>query len=233
MDANPDVGVIGGWMQAFGDRKEQLCSPLGHAEARSLVLFGMPVYYSTALFRRSVLEQHHLRCDPTWRHPGMDHLFLLQVGDQTHYANLQEVLTLYRTGAQNMRHGRNARGDAARLTRAILDHVGIPATEAEVELHQMLLTQVEVVPNARETIALYRWKNKLLRLGRSLFPGPSFPLEVEHRWDRAYHRQVQTDAWASFLHITLSGQWRKYADYWAKVTYDRLRGRKPVSSAER
>ena len=58
-----------------------------------------------------MLEAHGLRCPVEWRTPGMDYLFMLAVGRHTRYANLPEVLTDYRIGMQNMRHGRDPRRD--------------------------------------------------------------------------------------------------------------------------
>lgn len=226
MDANPDIGVCGGWMQAFGDQDTLLRTPPTDEEARGIMLFGVPALYPTCMFRRSMLEAHHLRCDPAWLSPGMDYLFLLDIGAHARFANLQQVVARYRWGQQNMRHGRDPVKDARTLYRAVLDRVGLSPSPEEVDLHLYLLELERPLPNAGAVRALFSWKEKLLHAhrGRSLFPGSSFEAQVQHRWDTLFHALVRKDASAALAHMRCSGRVRERAGYLMIFTLRRWLG---------
>gem|GEM_PF-414071 len=227
MDAHPDVGACGSWLQAFGANTTLLRFPATDREARAMMLFGAPVSYGACIFRRSVLETHHLRCDPDWRHPGMDYLFMLRVGFHTAYANLPEPLVSYRKGAQNMRHGRDATKDARMLCRAVFDLFGIAATDTQVDLQLFLHELERDPPTARQVRALCRWKNDLLNENRQrgLFPEPEFAAWVEQRWDRLFHTLVRCDAAAAFAHMRCAGRVKERAGYLLGFSLRRWLGR--------
>lgn len=224
LDDHPEVGVCGSWLQFFGGRELVHRLPPGDEEARALSLFGVPVSYGACMFRRSVLEEHALRCPTQWLTPGMDYLFMLDVGRHAHYANLPEVLTDYRIGMQNMRHGRDARRDLFLLTAEVFRRAGISACEREVEAHLFLHEPPHPPMGSAEVWAVYRWTRKLLRSAPHLFPGPSFAKQLEQRWDRIFHLVVKENAWASLLHIALSGTWKARMGYWLSVTRRRWTG---------
>jgi glycosyltransferase involved in cell wall biosynthesis len=224
LDAHPEVGACGSWLQFFGGRDLVHRLPPEDEEARALSLFGVPVSYGACMFRRSVLEKHGLRCPTDWLTPGMDYLFMLGVGKYTRYANLPEVLTDYRIGVQNMRHGRDARQDMLLMTAEALRLLNIPASKEEVYAHQFLHAPPHPRMSVSSVWAVHRWKQKLLRTTKHVFPGPSFARQLEQRWDRLFHILVTENAWAALLHVALSGSWVGRMGYWLSVTRRRWMG---------
>jgi glycosyltransferase involved in cell wall biosynthesis len=218
LDGHPEVGACGSWLQFFGGRDLVHRLPAEDEEARALSVFGVPVSYGACMFRRSVLEEHGLRCPAAWHTPGMDYLFMLDVGRHTRYANIPEVLTDYRIGAQNMRHGRDARRDLFLVSREMFRLLGIPASEPEVWAHLHLHEPPHPPLGAAGVWRVHRWKQELVRTTTHLFPGPSFSRQLEQRWDRLFHILVKEDAGASLMHIALSGTWRSRLGYWLSVT---------------
>jgi glycosyltransferase involved in cell wall biosynthesis len=231
LEAHPEVGVCGSWLDFFGGRTLVHRLPEEDEAARALTVFGMPVSYGACMFRRSVLEAHGLRCPVAWRIPGMDYLFMLSVGLHTRYANLPLALTDYRIGEQNMRHGRDARHDLLLLTGEMFRLLGIPATEREAALHLYLHEPPHPPLGLAGVWGVHRWTRKLRRTTAHLFPGPSFARQLDQRWDRLFHSVVREDAWAALLHIALSGTWRERLGYWASVTRRRWMGR-PLDGAQ-
>ncbi len=224
LDAHPEVGAVGSWVQCFAHSDLLNAIPADDRGARARMLFGMPVIYGAAMLRRSVIERHGLRCNPTWSHPGMDRLFVLDVGRHTQYANVQEALTLYRVGEQNMRHGRNLVEDMHHLYRAVFDHFGIPATKEQIVLQTFLHGDLQgSPPNAGQVRQLAAWIKELKatnqRLG--LFPVPEFEVGLEKRWQSLFHRIVQADAWSALNHMWLTGRLHTRAGYWGKVSSER------------
>jgi len=229
LDAHPEVGACGSWVKAFGSSEVEARMPATDAEARALSLFGMPVLYPASMLRRSVIEAHHLRCDPQWLLPGMDRLFMLKVGQHSRYANLQETLNGYRVGEQNMRHGRNAVEDKHHLYRAVFDHFGIPATKEQIVLQTFLHEEVGgPPPTAGQVRRLAAWIKELEAANQRLgvFPPPEFAAQIEKRWKGLFHRIVLHDAWSALYHLWLTGELRGRAGYWGKVTAERWFGRR-------
>ncbi len=231
LDANPNVGVCGSWLKAFGARDTLLKLPETDSDCRSILLFGIPVSYGSCMLRRSLLNEHDIRCDSTWKTPGMDRLFLLRVGNYGRYSNLQQVLTYYRTGEQNMRHGRDSIADNEVLYRAAFDVLGISATPNEIRHHIYLTDQSTNLPDCIAVWKLFAWKNALLSTVHSIdtLHVDGCSAEIERRWERLFHHLVKTNAVASFAHMFLDGMSAQRFKYWSKYTLDRLRSKVHMS----
>lgn len=228
MEAHPEVGALGSWAENFGGRAGVIKLPAGDRGCRGQMLFGMPVLYPASMIRHQVLREHGLRCNPDWHLPGMDRLFMLDIGQHAEYANLQEVLTYYRVGEQNMRHGRNNAKDMEVLYRELFRRYGIPATDREIALQTALHPDVNPPPpNAREVREIGAWIKRLARYNRDhgLFPVAEFERELDRRWRLLFHETVQHDAWAALTHVWLTHMMRERALDWLKVTKDRMLGR--------
>ena len=228
MDAHPEVGISGTAYQVLGQERRIGKWPATDAECRAKLLFGDPVLYGSSILRRSVMERHALRCDPTWRHPGMDYLFTLQFAQHTQYANLSEALLYYRMGANNMRHGRDPIEDKGRIIKAVFRIFDLAMTERKLELQLALHDLFRKPFNARRVRELRSWVDRLgqMDLERQLFPHALFHAELERRWRRLFHRFADHDLCAALAHQRLSGSWSMdRSAYMAKVTLDRWTGR--------
>jgi hypothetical protein len=225
LDAHPEVGVLGTYVTILG-RPGAIISAYGETdqECRGRLLLGDPLCYGSAMFRRSVLNDHGLRCDPTWLFPGMDHLFLLQVALCTKVANLTGQLTSYRVGEQNMRHGRDPYNDRSVLYRRVFQVFGIDASEEEVRLHIMLHGHFKGRVLSSDVRALRRWIDRLKALDRErgLFSVPEFERAMEARWRQLFFTFADQGIAAGFEHMRCSGSFplgRLY--YLFKVSFAR------------
>ncbi|MBS1569103.1 MAG: glycosyltransferase [Bacteroidetes bacterium] len=230
MDAHPQVGAAGSWASVVNNPDQWVEMPADDRHCRSTMLFGMPVLYPASMLRRDILEAHSLRCNTEWRTPGMDYLFMLQIGLHAQYANLQEPLCSYRMGENNMRHGRNELQDWRLLVRKTFHFFGLPITEDELELHLAFHGHWLVPFHAERTNQLWAWKQKLAAMAREreLFSGELFEAELDGRWDRLFHSFADQDLGAAVAHLRLSGRWpADRLSYLAKVSIRRWAGRKP------
>lgn len=228
LDAHPDVGVCGTYAQVFGIRNHVATWPLTDKEARGLLLFEDPLLYGSAMFRRSVLEEHTLRCRAEWRHPGMDYLFLLAVAKHTRTATLPEALMSYRIGDQNFRYGRDALADRARVHREVFRFYGIDAGAAEADLQLMLHQQFRKPPSAVDIRSLWAWINRLNKFNREhqLFTEDIFEARLDKEWKRLYY--ICADRWLgpALTHLRISGGWPMgRLAYLLKVRLRKLLGR--------
>lgn len=228
MDANPDIAISGSAYRTTGENAKQYKWPATDRECRAGLLFGDPLIYGTSMIRRSVLEAHHLRCNERWLLPGMDYLFILQFSRHGRYANLQEALTNYRMGANNMRHGRDEFADRLALRRETFRFFGLEASDAELDLHMALHGLWRKPFDAKAARALHRWTGKLIQQNREkqLFPADLFEAEVHHRWSRLFHAFADAGLGAAVAHLRLGGSWpMDRLGYLAKTTIRRWSGR--------
>ena len=228
LDAHPEVGAVGTPVQVLGGTESMYVRPADNADCRALMLFTDPVLYQTSMLRRSVLEQHKLRCNAEWRLPGMDYLFILSIGPHAAYGNLQEPLLIYRMGDNNMRHGRNPLADKAALNKEVFRFFGLPITDREVQLQMALHDVYDLRFTSASVREMRAWVDRLTQMNRErgLFPLELFEAELERRWKHVYHPIADTNLGASLTHLRLSRS--RPGDrlvYLAKATVNRWLGR--------
>ena len=209
MDAHPEVVAVGSDLAAFGSGDRVYRTPPDDAAARALLPFGVPVLYPTCMVRRSLIDANAVRCRLDWRHPGMDHLFLLDAGATGLYASLPMVLTRYRTGSQNMRHGRDPIADGLVLHRAVLERLGYQPTDAELRCH-LALVGLPVFPmDSRSVVDVKGWCNTLRAWNdrTQVLPREAFSRELERRFDVLFGPAADQGFGPGFQHVRSSGSW--------------------------
>ena len=228
MDAHPGIGASGGRLDLFGSTRESWSFPLDSDDCAAQQLFGVPLSQGASILRRSVLETHHLRYDPTWPRIGEDWLFWTRMGRVTRFANIAEPVVLYRRGEQNISHGRDRYADFALLQRHVLDSFGIAFTEDELELQLMGLYLFKRRPTKERVRSLRAWLDRLLMINseRNLFPRDAFARRVAKAWDGLYHYLPRYGAPVAMEHLRLSRAWpMDRLIYLAKYRMNALLGR--------
>lgn len=209
MDAHPDVVASGGHLQLFGARDRLWKFPIEHDDCVANLLFGVPVSQGASIMRRSVVEQHGLRYDPSWPRVGEDWLFWLRVSRAGRFGNLDEAMTLYRRGEQNISHGRDKSEDFADITRRTFAFFGLPLTEEQLDLHLLAGKIFRRSPDSGMVKDLRAWLNDLQRINaeRGLFPQAAFTRRIEAAWNDLFHFLADRSAGAAFAHLRLSRHW--------------------------
>lgn len=228
MDAHPDIGLSGTASQAIGNEDRIGRWPATDEVCRAKLLFGDPALYPSTIIRRSIVEKHHLRCNAEWLHPGMDYLFLLSFHPFTSYANLPDVLMYYRMGDNNMRHGRDPVTVKGRIIREVFRRFDLPLTEEQLVLQLALHDLIRTPFDTMQVKKLHAWTARLAGMNRErgLFPRDLFEAELQHRWQRLFHRFAEGSLSAGLAHLRLSGHWPvDRLIYLAKVTLNRWTGR--------
>lgn len=208
LEANPEIGAVGSSLLVPGARDELWSWARNDEEARGLMLFGDPICYGTAMFRRAVLEEHHLRCNEQWLRPGMDYLFIFSLAPHLRYANIAEPLTFYRFAEQNMRFGRDPVDDRAAIYKEQFRMLGLDVSSEEVDFQLMLHRLFRMPPDSRSVRALHGWVARLKAMNRErgLFPVRIFEQEIERRMARLFHPIADADPKAAALHMRLMGE---------------------------
>lgn len=210
LDAHRDVGVVGSWLKVIGqERDKPLRFRADDASARAMSLFGTPVIYGSCMIRRSVMMDKGIRCDPEWRYPGMDYLFLLELGKHTRYASIQESLTAYRIGPQNMRHGRDPETDAFVLISRVFRDFGVPATNDQIRLHRYFFNVLPKPASGSTVRALRKWMMDLQAWNRvaQVIPVVAFEAAFQVRWNRLFNFFADQGLVPGLLHLWYGGGW--------------------------
>ncbi len=204
---NPEVGAVGSSLLVPGARDEVWSWAQGDEEARGLMLFGDPICYGSAMFRRAVLESHGLRCNERWLRPGMDYLFIFSLAPHLRYANIAEPLTFYRFAEQNMRFGRDPVDDRGAIYAEQFRMLGWEVSPTEIDRQLMLHRLFRHPPDSRSVRELHNWVARLKGLNREhgLFPRAVFEAEIDRRLQRLFHPIADTDPKAAALHMRLLG----------------------------
>lgn len=203
MQAHPDVVACGTAARIIGRGGHIAHWPATDRECRARLVFEDSLLYGSAMFRRSVLERHGVRCDEQWRLPGMDYLVQVALARFGRFANLQEPLTRYRIHEGNMRHGRDPVADKLLIQRRVFALLGIQSTEREIEDHIMLHRLFVRRPDAPSIRSLRRWLKKLMRWNRrnGFADDATFRRLTRAYWDGLFYVLPDYDRMAALAHV--------------------------------
>ena len=98
LEENLDYGMVGSYVQTFGDVEGSIFYPLDDASIRYTSMFYNPFVHSTVMLRASVIATHLLDYDSTMLHVE-DYALWIQIMRVSKVANLPEILVRYRVHA--------------------------------------------------------------------------------------------------------------------------------------
>lgn len=95
LDANPDVGVVSGWLQYFGESDKILKNPEHDLNIRIFLTQNCSVAHTAAMIRKSVMIDNNIEYEEFYS-PAEDYRLWARLMEVTHFYNFQEVLVKYR-----------------------------------------------------------------------------------------------------------------------------------------
>ena len=216
MDAHPEVGVCGSWIETFGMGKPAIrCYPLDDASIRSWMLFESVLAHPSVMIRREVLERHGLAYDGTMPH-AEDYDLWVRAARVTKLANVPQVLLRYREHPQQVvrRHEALKRQTARRIRAGQLAALGLSPSEEEANLHEAI-SLWGLAPERERLAAAHAWLLKLTEANRSSgrYPQTEFRRVVAQRW------------WAICAAATRLGPWTLQAFWRSPLRRDAGPGR--------
>ena len=162
LQANPDVGIVGGAIRFFGNVAPNVFRfPEGHEAIRPAMLFYCSLAHPALMFRRELVDRGLFRYDDAFRHAEDFHLWsrlLLSVKA----ANLPDVVLDYRLHAQQVSSDSSAKQYEAsvRVRRQMLLEAGIDPDPDDFALHESVILE-RPLPRADYLPALAAWFGKL------------------------------------------------------------------------
>lgn len=228
LDAHPEVTILGTCVEQLREVNTRKCWPSTHAEALGGLIFTDAYMHPSSMVRRRFFVESGLRFDPDWRVPGMDYLFQVAVCSHVVFANLPEVLSVYRRGENNFRSGRDARADRLVIVTRVFELLRYDVSAEEVSAHVSLTGFLPATMSVEDVNRLNRWRERLLELNsvHRTFPQAHFEKEVMGRWHALYHRVADMGLWPG-LAFWWSSPGRKWSwlPYLAKVRLRSLKYR--------
>lgn len=95
LDENPDVGVVSGWLEFFGDDNRILKNPETDLNIKIHLSNDCHIAHTASMIRKSVLFDNNIKYEEYYT-PAEDYRIFARLMDVTHFYNIQEVLVMYR-----------------------------------------------------------------------------------------------------------------------------------------
>lgn len=139
LEANPDVNVVGAWMQNFGASNYLNKYPGTAALAKSFTIFGLPVGNPSVTLRASLFREGGLRYDAGLRQTE-DYDFFARYLHELKVVSLPESLVNYRNYPDSHKGEILVERFAVSndVRRSLLTRWGIPFTESELQVHHAI-----------------------------------------------------------------------------------------------
>ncbi|MFN6178827.1 MAG: glycosyltransferase family 2 protein [Flavobacteriales bacterium] len=185
MDEHPDIGASGSHMRLLDSPSERWRASLLDVDIRASVLFQIPIFQPSSIYRRSVLVDHSVRFDDEWPRVGEDWLFQLRLLKVTRLANIDDDLVYYRLGPQNSSQGRDRASDLGRLFNEVLRWYGFPNDPVSLHHHLHGLRFYGQGFSTKDVAGLRNYLDGLRDQvhRRGLFDEAAFGRRVDGIWD--------------------------------------------------
>lgn len=96
LDAHPDVGVVSGLLESFGEKNYVWSAPENDIDIRMFLTNNCSIAHTAAMIRKSVLVDNNIKYEEFYS-PAEDYRLWARLMDVTHFYNIQQVLVKYRT----------------------------------------------------------------------------------------------------------------------------------------
>lgn len=113
LDAHPNVGVVSGWLQYFGDSNDLVKNPETDVEIKTWLTFNCFVAHTAAMIRKSVLTDNNIEYEQEFT-PAEDYQLWYRLMGVTQFYNIPDVLVKYRWHATNTSALQDSKREQAR-----------------------------------------------------------------------------------------------------------------------
>lgn len=102
LDANPDIGVVSGWLEYFdGDIVETVMkNPEHDADIKIMMTYNCSVAHTAAMIRKSILTDNNIEYEELYT-PSEDYRLWARLMAVTHFYNIPQILVRYRNHSEN------------------------------------------------------------------------------------------------------------------------------------
>ncbi len=185
LENRPDISLCGAWIKTFGGKHDEVRkTPVDDAAIRASLIFNNPFAHSTVVWRRQDIlhtgQQYELDS-------AEDYDLWVRLSKFIHFANLSEILVLYRIHPDQ--HSNFTENNGLFLNSTLLIRtrqikaLKIEPTKQEIDTHQKIslgqLQQDDAFVKKTETWLL---KLRIANQKQRLYPEPQFKQLLASQW---------------------------------------------------
>jgi hypothetical protein len=162
MDAHPEIGISGSWVETIGDPAGQVWRyPKDHESIYASMLFENTMAHPTVIMNSTSLRDHSLEYDPRAMY-AEDYDLWTRALSLVHLANIPEVLVYYRCHPSNTGklHENAQKRVRSNIHRRLLSHFGLMVTEQDLNLHNQIGNNF-LMPESNFLKSAHLWLIKL------------------------------------------------------------------------
>lgn len=112
LDANPDIGVVSGWLQCFGSNQNVIKNPETDLDIKVSLMDNCYIAHTASMIRKSILIENNIEYESFYS-PAEDYCLWLRLMNVTYFYNLQTVLVKYRCDANQTTNTKHKEMDSA------------------------------------------------------------------------------------------------------------------------
>lgn len=201
MDANPEIGICGSWVEIIGEKGESKDTwryPTEPGAIRCKMLFESALAHPSVMMRRTLFLERGLCYNKSYTR-SQDYELWVRASRYTSLANIGEVLLLYRLHTSQV--GRQSTveqqsfADQIRLEQ--LNELGIRPSEEEFLLHKSLSlrefrTDKDFIRKTEAWLIGLKDKN----MEKKVYPEPALLQVIAERWFAACSGAVSLGLWS-------------------------------------
>lgn len=186
MEQHPDVGLCGTWFEDFGPGIHPRRIPYSNDDTviRIRHLYQTHIAHPTAIIRKRILDEHHLRFDPEYVH-GEDYHFWVEMGQFCKFSNIPEILLRKRDHPENVsnKHAEIQRNTCNRVKRLQFSRMGVGLNEDEAELYSRFANpEWNFKPDELKTLALLLTKINTANTQSSFIEPNALTRYIAEKW---------------------------------------------------
>lgn len=140
MDAHPEVGICGAWIEVVGEGARQVWRyPSDHNTIRTRLLFESALAHPVVMMNRRLLKEERLSYDESFG-AAQDYELWSRAANGCVLANLPEVLLTHRLHGEQVgqRKAETQQAGAAKVRARLLHQMGLSPTSDEFQTHQAI-----------------------------------------------------------------------------------------------
>ena len=172
MEANPDIGVCGTWIEKFGENYKNhiLKYPTNDSFSKVKLLFSVSFAHPTVMMQRKLIKKHNLKYNKKY---GIeDYKFWLDAAKFTKFASIPKVLLKYRHletsySKEQERNNKKIYLEYKRVLSDLLDRLNIKNTEKENKLHFIVGRNTRIAEEDIDLKSLNLYLNKFIDANKS------------------------------------------------------------------
>ncbi|WP_204106176.1 MULTISPECIES: glycosyltransferase [Spirulina sp. CCY15215] len=186
LDKHPEIAVCGTWIKTISDEKSHINQyPVNHVDICCWLLFGIGLAHPSIILKRELFQAKRLSYNLSYSY-CQDYELWVRASNNCAFANIPEVLLLYRIHPQQMGKSYSYTlrlSEIIKVWRSLFQKLKIEPTSEELKTHEEIW-QFKLEYTKEFIAKTERWFDKLRKANRKtrVYEEPNFTKYLGDRW---------------------------------------------------